>query len=375
MKKVTSMKSIHTVLNKILASVKQLFLPRLNVSLFGKSDNTKLSMGGWQGSQENALSKLMVHAFVHCRIHSKRISTVGNDILEKTFDLMEKATYAFFCTISRIMSEVVTESLPDEILQYAKLYLSYLTELEKLSLDKKKPPVWKRTGNHVGLLNIPEVMRRYGPVHTYYEAADETTIQWMKPLVRTVSTSSQSWKVTVMDTLTRQQTLSVASDDIRRTLSETAEYEEDGWNPDNFRVMGDLEELTRKLRGGDALTAVCIDGEFPLFPYWGMHELTKKRITKFRCAREHNSGSVYRGGIRYSSFDKTLYDPSNNSNLPNTVPHLRSRASHIYIFLPLIQLESTTMLTDKLLVHVCGINWDILERKSSSLILPKWSDK
>jgi hypothetical protein len=158
MKKVTSMKFIHPVLNNILASVKQLFLPRLNVSQFGKSYHTKLSMGGWQGSKENALSKLIVHAFVHCHIHSKRISTVGNDLLVRTFDLLEKATYAFYCTISRIMSEVVTESLPDETLQYAKLYLSYLTELEKISLEKKKSPVWKRTGNHVGLLNIPEVM-------------------------------------------------------------------------------------------------------------------------------------------------------------------------------------------------------------------------
>ena len=119
--------------------------------------------------------------------------------------------YAFYCTISRIMAEKVTDTLPHETLQYAKLYLSYLTELEKISLDKKKPPVWRRTGKHVGLLNIPEVMRRYGPVHTYYEAADETTIQWMKPLVKTVSTSSQSWKVTVMDTLTRHQTRSSGS--------------------------------------------------------------------------------------------------------------------------------------------------------------------
>ena len=39
-------------------------------------------------------------------------------------------------------------------------------------------------------------------------------------MVRAVSTSSQSWKVTVMDTLTRQQTLSVASGGIS-TVDET----------------------------------------------------------------------------------------------------------------------------------------------------------
>ena len=49
MKKVTSMKPIHTVLNIILGSVKELFLPRVNISLFGKSDHNKLSMGGLAG--------------------------------------------------------------------------------------------------------------------------------------------------------------------------------------------------------------------------------------------------------------------------------------------------------------------------------------
>jgi hypothetical protein len=379
MKKVTSMKPIHSVLNKILASVKQLFLPRVNVSLFGKTDHTKLSMGGWQGSQENALSKLIVHAFVHCRIHAKRISTVGNDLMKRTFDLLEKATYAFYCTISRIMSEEITETLPDETLQYAKLYLSYLTELETISLDKKKSPVWKRTGNHVGLLNIPEVIRRYGPVHTYYEAADETTIQWMKPLVKTVSTSSQSWKVTVMDTLTRQQTLMVAMDNLKKSgfgdAVEEEEEEEIGWIPDDFKITRDLELLTKKFRGGEALTAVCIDGEYCLLPYWGTHALTKKRAVMYRRVREQYSGSTYIGGIRYSCFDKTLYNPSRPALLPITKTQLRKQITHVYLFLPLIPKETGTVSMDKMLVHVCGMKWDVMKITTSNLVHPKWSDK
>jgi hypothetical protein len=197
----------------------------------------------------------------------------------------------------------------------------------------------------------------------------------MKPLVKTVSTSSQSWKVTVLDTLTRQQTLLVAGDDIRKTFVGDNIEEEDGWNPDDFRIMGDLDKLTRKYSGGGALTALCIDGEYPLFPYWGTHEITKKRVTKFRWAREHDNESIYIGGIRYCSFDRIMYNPSLPTSLPITVAQLRLQSTHVYLFLPLIPGENNTVTPDKMLAHVCGMNWDILQSKSSSLVLPKWSDK
>ena len=237
----------------------------MNVSLFGKGKHNKLSMGGWQGSQENAFSKLMVHILLHCRIHADRPLSVTEDVMSKTFDLLEKATYAFYCTISRIMSLEVPEWLPDETLQYAKLYLSYLTDLDKLSLGVDKSPCWKRTGNHVGLLNIPEVMRRYGPDHTYYEAADETTIQWMKPMVKNVSTTSHTWKVTVLDAITHEQTLAVVSEDVRNLLTEV-EAEELGWNPFDFRVSRDLDELKKNNLAEASLTALCIGGVYPLLP-------------------------------------------------------------------------------------------------------------
>ena len=130
MKKVTFMKPVHSVLNRILKTVKQMNLPRMNVSLFEKGKHNKLSMGGWQGSQENVFSKLMVHILLHCRIHAERPTLVTEDVMSKIFDLLENATYAFYCTISRIMSLEVTEWLPDETMHYAKLYLSYLTDLK-----------------------------------------------------------------------------------------------------------------------------------------------------------------------------------------------------------------------------------------------------
>jgi hypothetical protein len=44
-------------------------------------------MGGWQGSQENAFSKLILHSLLHCRIHAIAKQGVGEDVFAKIFDL------------------------------------------------------------------------------------------------------------------------------------------------------------------------------------------------------------------------------------------------------------------------------------------------
>jgi hypothetical protein len=370
---VTSMVPVHRVLNRILKSVKQLYLPRMNISLFGKKEN-KLSMVGWQGSQENAFSKLMVHCLLHCRIHASKKLSVTVETMNEVFYLLEKATFAFYCTISRIMSTDVTEYLPDETLHYARLYLSYLTDLEKVSLVPGKSPVWKRTGNHVGLLNIPEVMRRYGPVHTYYEAADESTIQWMKPMVKNVSTTSHSWKVTVLDAITREQTLTMVTEDSRNLLSGEGTEDDPGWNPYDFRVSSSLNELKHKFSVGESLSAVCYGTTFPLFPFWGIHEITGKRVIQYLTAHEFQDESIVIGGIRYSCFDSILVESPESFACIDSMPRIRDCATHIYLLLFLIPENGTCLQGNKLFAHVCGINWDVLNPDTYDLVVPKWSD-
>jgi hypothetical protein len=374
MKLVTAMKPVHRVLNRILKTVKLMHLPRMNVSLFGKGKHNKLSMAGWQGSQENAFSKLMVHILLHCRIHADRPLSVTEEIMSSTFDLLEKATYAFYCTISRIMSIDVPDWLPDETLQYAKLYLSYLTDLEKLSLGAGKSPVWKRTGNHVGLLNIPEVMRRYGPVHTYYEAADESTIQWMKPMVKNVSTKSHTWKATVLDAITREQTLAVVSEDVRKLLTDE-EAEEFGWNPFDFRVSKDLDELKTKFLAGEALSVLCIGGVYPILPYWGLHVVTGKRSIRYMIAREFKEEAKYQGGIRYACFDPLLTALPLSVIVPDTMVGIRDSSARKFILLFFIPENGRCLQGDRLLAHVCGLNWDVIDPPTNHLVPPKWSDE
>jgi hypothetical protein len=371
MKLVTAMKPVHHVFNRILKTVKQMNLPRMNVSLFGKGKHNKLSMAGWQGSQENAFSKLMVHILLHCRIHADRPSSVTEEVMSKTFDLLEKATFAFYCTIARIMSVHITTWLPDETLQYAKLYLSYLTDVEKLSLVDGKSPVWKRTGNHVGLLNIPEVMRRYGPVHTYYEAADETTIQWMKPMVKNVSTTSHTWKATVLDAITREQTLAVVSEDVRNLITDE-EIDELGWNPYDFRVSRNLNELKNKFLAGEALSAFSIDGVYPLLPYWGLDMVTSKRKIKYMVAKEYLDDAEYKGGIRYACFDSVLFTPPSALKAPETMVGIRDNVQHIYIFLFFIPKNGTCVQGDRMQAHVCGLNWDVIDTTTNDLVTPNW---
>jgi hypothetical protein len=372
LKTVTPMFTVRRVLNRILSTVKAMYLPRLTVSVFGKAKDNPTSMVGWQGSQENAFSKLMVHTLIHCRIHALPKPNVSEDVVSKTFDLLEKATYAFFCTISRIMSLVVMDWLPDETLQYAKLYLSYLSQLEELSLGAGKSPMWKRTGNHVGLLNIPEVMRRYGPVHTFYEAADETTIQWMKPLVKNVSTSSHSWKVTVLDNVTCRQTLSIVSDDFRNIHLQEDPVDE-GWDPFDFRISSDLGELTRKYKAGEALSGFFMSGCYLLLPFWGIDELSGKRVIQFMQTQEYEEDTVIIGCIRYECFDETLVTPPLNRNLPTTRQGVHDCATSTFILLTLIPETGSCNVDGRLLIHVCGLTWDVVDPASHLLVKPQWN--
>jgi hypothetical protein len=272
------------------------------------------------------------------------------------------------------MSIDVPDWLPDETLQYAKLYLSYLTDLEKLSLGAGKSPVWKRTGNHVGLLNIPEVMRRYGPVHTYYEAADESTIQWMKPMVKNVSTKSHTWKATVLDAITREQTLAVVSEDVRKLLTDE-EAEEFGWNPFDFRVSKDLDELKTKFLAGEALSVLCIGGVYPILPYWGLHVVTGKRSIRYMIAREFKEEAKYQGGIRYACFDPLLTALPLSVIVPDTMVGIRDSSARKFILLFFIPENGRCLQGDRLLAHVCGLNWDVIDPPTNHLVPPKWSDK
>ncbi len=234
-----------------------------------------------------------------------------------------------------------------------------------------KSPVWKRTGNHVGLLNIPEVMRRYGPVHTYYEAADETTIQWMKPMVKNVSTTSHTWKATVLDAITREQTLAVVSEDVRNLITDE-EIDELGWNPYDFRVSRNLNELKNKFLAGEALSAFSIDGVYPLLPYWGLDMVTSKRKIKYMVAKEYLDDAEYKGGIRYACFDSVLFTPPSALKAPETMVGIRDNVQHIYIFLFFIPKNGTCVQGDRMQAHVCGLNWDVIDTTTNDLVTPNW---
>jgi hypothetical protein len=194
----------------------------------------------------------------------------------------------------------------------------------------------------------------------------------MKPLVKNVSTSSHSWKKTVLDAVTCRQTLSIVSEDFRNIYSE-AEPAEDGWDPFDFRISADLEELNRKFRAGEALSGFYMSGCYLLLPYYGIHQLSGKRVVQFMQTQEYDADSVILGGIWYGCFDVTLVTPPPNINLPITRQGIHDCATSTCILLTLIPENGTCVVEERLLIHVCGLTWDVVDNESHILVKPKWN--
>ena len=66
-----------------------------------------------------------------------------------------------------------------------KIFLLVVEEMDSRVHDQNSSPMWCAKSNFICLLNLPDTMRRYGPLRLLWEGGDcgEGVLCRMKPLV------------------------------------------------------------------------------------------------------------------------------------------------------------------------------------------------
>jgi len=84
--------------------------------------------------------------------------------------------------LTRIMHEEMSSCMIDNIERLTKVFLDSYSEFDKVT-SSEKLPVWIRHYNFLSLLNLPDIIQRYGPLRNFWEGGicGEAIIASVKP--------------------------------------------------------------------------------------------------------------------------------------------------------------------------------------------------
>lgn len=114
---------------------------------------------------------------------------------------------ALQCMLSRLMSKSVTEQLAMDCERHIFIFLSYFDEFDKRVRDHtKQAPTWISSYNFLSLLNLPDVMRMYGPLRNLWEGGGqgEKVLTIVKP---TWCGFRKSWRMNMLDRMLRRMAI------------------------------------------------------------------------------------------------------------------------------------------------------------------------
>ncbi len=87
-----------------------------------------------------------------------------------------------------LISHVIDSSMSLEVIrsieQHIKLFLNYFELFDKGTRKNDEVPTWISSYNFICISNVPDIMRKFGPIHNYWEGGGmcETIIHLIKPL-------------------------------------------------------------------------------------------------------------------------------------------------------------------------------------------------
>ena len=89
------------------------------------------------------------------------------------------------CILSMIMSSSVNDELINQLDRHIRLFLSAVDVLSDAVDDTKEKPVWISSYTYMCLMNVPDMMRRYGVIRHYWEGKyfGEGILRDVKPLI------------------------------------------------------------------------------------------------------------------------------------------------------------------------------------------------
>jgi hypothetical protein len=212
--------------NDRLQSIHDLQMSHLLVLPF--CSNTELSTSGWVGSHKVAVSKLVPYLF-SVLIHELNLT---GDQIRKITPCVRTAQH-FYAIVSRVLSLTVDEESIVETEHFVKAFISDLTNVEE---ERKRKPSYLSTGNVLCLLNLPSILREYGSLRSFWDLNDEKAIQKVKRKLHFINMTSNAWRSTLLESVTREQGLVMLQGCTATTASRYAHV--------NFITGSSIDDIT-----------------------------------------------------------------------------------------------------------------------------------
>jgi hypothetical protein len=121
-------------------------------------------------------------------------------------------------SLDELISLVMIEEIPNEeyyavLERKIRIFLTHFADMEdQMPRGKKQMPQWLSAYNFLSLLNLPDVVRRYGPIRNVWEggAQGEGVLRFVKPNVK--NGMRRAWELATMKTLMRKKAMEYVVD-------------------------------------------------------------------------------------------------------------------------------------------------------------------
>ena len=143
-----------------------------------------LKPSGWRGVDFVAAARLLKNCISHIKT---AITAEGGQYMEtklKIYNIFEQFIYSCHSMVARVMCDSCTEESINEVEQHIKLFLSASERYSKLVLDRDSDKTFMSLkGNFLSLLNIPDEMRKFGPLRRYWDGDYEAFVKLIKEVL------------------------------------------------------------------------------------------------------------------------------------------------------------------------------------------------
>ena len=202
--------------------------------------------------------------------------------------------------ISLIMvQEITSEAYYTVLARKIRIFLTHFADMEEALPTKKRLPTWLSCYNFLSLLNLPDVIRQYGPIRNIWEGAaqGEGILRFVKPNVS--NGMRRAWEYATMRTLMRKKAMGEVADTTVGTEAFVASKE----NAHKMYHTYDKteESLDHVLREARAVVS-CVqlmDGR------WGIVTRGGKGVEIFTSLDRSNMYTI-KTGLHYYVWHRTL---------------------------------------------------------------------
>ena len=124
---------------------------------------------------------------------------------------------ATVASLDELISSIMVQVIPDKeyystLERKIRIFLTHFADMEDKLPLKKRLPTWLSCYNFLSLLNVPDVIREYGPIRNIWEGAaqGEGILRFVKPNVS--NGMRRAWEHATMKTLMRKKSMKEVAD-------------------------------------------------------------------------------------------------------------------------------------------------------------------